>query len=171
MCTQNPTDLAGTYPLPAAQMDRFLFKISMDYIDRDAEISVLRTEHSRALPSEVPRVTRAEVIECRHSATERVFIHDSINECLVDIARNLRAHPEVIQGASTRSLMLLRPALRSAALLKCRDYVVVDDLRWLLPHALAHRLILETGARPALKILEECAAEPVEKLERASLTR
>lgn len=171
MCTQNPLDMAGTYPLPAAQMDRFLFKISMDYIERDAEIMVLRTEHTRALPCEVPRVTRAEVVECRRTANERVFIHDALNECMVDIARALRAHPEVLQGASTRSLMLLRPALRSAALLRKRDYVVVDDLRWLLPHSLPHRLILEPGARPAREIVEECARGPIEKLERATLTR
>jgi MoxR-like ATPase len=171
MGTQNPLDMAGTYPLPAAQMDRFLFKISMDYIDREAEISVLRTEHERAQPCQVPRVSRAEVLECRRTATERVFIHDDINACLVDIARGLRQHPEVLQGASTRSLMLLRPALRSAALLKGRDYVVVDDLRWLLPHVLPHRLILETGARPAREITEECARAPIEKLERSTLNR
>jgi MoxR-like ATPase len=171
MCTQNPQDMAGTYPLPTAQMDRFLFKISMDYIERDHEISVLRTEHSRAQPSELPKITRAEVIECRRTATERVFIHDAINECLVDIARASRAHPEVVQGASTRSLMLMRPALRSAAMMKMRDYVIVDDVRWLLPHVLPHRLITETGARPAKDIVLECARAPIEKLERATLSR
>lgn len=171
MCTQNPLDMAGTYPLPAAQMDRFLFKICMDYIERDDEITVLRTERDRALPSTIERVTRAEVLACRRAATERVFIHDSINVCLVDVARALRAHPEVVQGASTRSLMLMRPALRSAALLKQRDFVTVDDVRWLLPHVLPHRLIVETGARPPREIVEECARGPVEKLERGTLTR
>jgi MoxR-like ATPase len=171
MCTQNPLDMAGTYPLPAAQMDRFLFKISMDYIERDAEIAVLRTEHDRALPSQVPKVSRAEVLQCRRAANQRVFIHDSINETLVDIARASRAHPEVVQGASTRSLMLMRPALRSAALIKQRDFVTVDDVRWLLPHVLPHRLIMETGARPAREVIEECARSPIEKLERSTLSR
>ena len=67
--------------------------------------------------------------------------------------------------------MLMRPALRSAALMKQRDYVTVDDIRWLLPHVLPHRLILETGARPARELVDECSRGPVESLERATLTR
>lgn len=171
IATQNPLDVAGTYPLPVAQLDRFLFRISMDFIDRESEISVLRTEHSRAVPSTVAPVNRGDILACRKVANEGIFIHDDINICLVDIARELRAHPEVIQGASTRSLMLMRPALRSAAMLCSRDYVTVDDVRWLLPHVLPHRLILETGARPAGELVDECSRGPIERLERSTLTR
>ena len=81
----------------------------------------------------------------------------------------MRNHPEVIQGASTRSLMLMRPALRSSALLDSRTYVTVDDVRRLLPHVLPHRLILETGARPAKEVVEECARDALESLNRVSL--
>ena len=171
IATQNPLDIAGTYPLPTAQLDRFLFRISMDFIDRDSEISVLRTEHSRAEPSPIAPVARQEILDSRKVATDHVFIHDAINICLVDIARELRGHPEVIQGASTRSLMLMRPALRSAALMRQRDFVTVDDIRWLLPHVLPHRLILETGARPAPELVDECSRGPVERLERSTLSR
>ena len=127
VATQNPRDVAGTYPLPVAQLDRFLFKISMDYIDRQSEIEVLNTRRMRveAPPdTEFPKVYRAEVVEARRVIEQAVHVSPAIHECLVDIARAIRSSPKVVQGVSTRSLVLIVPALKAAAVMRGRDYVL-----------------------------------------------
>lgn len=171
IATQNPLDLAGTYPLPTAQLDRFLFRVSMNNITRKDEIRVLSTELDRAHPPKLDKIKRGKIVSCRQCATQNIFVHPDINECLVDIARNIRGHREVIQGASTRSLMLARPALRAMALLRERDFVTADEVRRILPHLFCHRLILDTGARPADELVEESARRPLEKLAQKSLKR
>ena len=100
IATQNPLDLAGTYPVPTAQLDRFLFKIRMEFIDRDSEIEVLSSEAERAKPlgDEVPRVNRGDIVRVRKMLTDEVHVNPKINECLVDIARALRDHPDVSLG-------------------------------------------------------------------------
>ena len=120
IATQNPLDLVGTYPLPIAQLDRFLFKIRMDYIPRDEEIKVLNTyrERKNGLPPDMPKVERHEVVDARKIIEREIYIAPDINECLVDIARTIRAHKSVIQGISTRSLVLMMPAMQVAALMK-----------------------------------------------------
>lgn len=173
IATQNPLDLAGTYPLPAAQLDRFLFKIRMDFIDRDSEIDVLNSESERAKPitDEVPRVQRGDIVKVRKMLTETVHVDAKINECLVDIARALREHPDVSLGVSTRCLVLMKPALRAAALLKGRDYVTEEDIAWLAPHVFSHRLTLEIGRRDPQVIISECLKGPLEALSRSTLKR
>lgn len=171
IATQNPLDLAGTYPLPVAQLDRFLFKIRMDYIDREAEIEVLNTRLERAEPlgDELPRVSRGEVVEARRIIEHTVKISPLVNTCLVDCARALRAHPKVAQGISTRSLVLMAPALKAAAVLMGRDYVTGDDIRWLAPYVFAHRLVLAPGVDDAAAVVAESLKGPLEALSRASL--
>lgn len=173
IATQNPLDLSGTYPLPVAQLDRFLFKIRMDYIERDAEIEVLNTRGVRAAstPSELPAVPRGDVIEARHMLQQHIHLHPSLNACLVDIARAVRAHPQVLQGISTRSLVLMAPALQAAALLRGRDYVSEDDVRWLAPYVFTHRMALAPGAGEPQALLEECMNPVLDALSRTSLRR
>jgi MoxR-like ATPase len=173
IATQNPLDLAGTYPLPTAQLDRFLFKIKMEFIDRDSEIEVLNSEAERAEPlgDKIPRVNRGNIVLIRRMLSEEIYVNPKINECLVDIARSLRDHPDVSLGVSTRCLVLMKPALRAAALLKGRDYVTEEDISWLAPHVFSHRLSLEMGRRDPQPIIEDCLKKPLEQLSRSTLKK
>lgn len=173
VATQNPRDVAGTYPLPVAQLDRFLFKIRMDYIDRDSEIEVLTTRLERRAPppDDMPKVARSEVLQARRAAENAVFVHPGIHSCLVDIARALRAHRRVAQGISTRCLVLAVPALKACAVMRGRDFVSGEDIERLAPHLFAHRLSLAPGADDASAIVAECVRAPLEALSRGTLSR
>lgn len=171
IATQNPLDLVGTYPLPTPQLDRFLFKITMSHIDRDAELAVLDTWQQRRDPSaERIRVGRNEILSARQSIDQHVYIADGIKSALVDISRALRADERVLQGNSTRSLVLSLPALQVLAALRGRNYVNADDLEMLLPHVLAHRVELAPGVADFGKVLRDCMREPLELLARNTLT-
>lgn len=172
IATQNPLDLAGTYPLPAPQLDRFLFKIKMDFIDREHELEVLKTiRERRAEPGpEMPRVRRGEIIAARRVIEEQVHVHPLIHESLIDCATALRADRRVLQGVSTRSLVLALPALQSRAMLYGRDYVSAEDLETLLPRIFAHRLTLSAGSAEAEEVIEAGIAPAVERLSRATLS-
>jgi MoxR-like ATPase len=171
IATQNPLDLSGTYPLPVAQLDRFLFKIRMDYIEREAEIEVLNTRQERASRSVegLPAVNRGEVVESRGIIQQGVYLHPDINACLVDIARAVRAHPQVLQGISTRSLVLMAPALQASALMRGRDYVSDDDVQWLAPYVFCHRMALAPGSGEPAQILKEAMAPVLDQLSRKTL--
>lgn len=172
VATQNPRDVAGTYPLPVAQLDRFLFKVRMDYIDRDSEIEVLTTREERMeRPSaeEFPKVLRAEVLESRKLIEESVHVSPAVYECLVDIARGIRNSPKVIQGISTRSLVLIVPALKAAAVMRGRDFVSGEDVQWLAPYVFAHRLGPGPGVEDSEEIVSECLKAPLETLSRSTL--
>lgn len=170
IATQNPRDSAGTYPLPVAQQDRFLFKIAMKHISADQELEVLKSyrERRQNLPDDqAPPVHRDEVLRSRSAIDRHVKIPDATMDCLVEIANSLRNSPQVLQGVSTRSLVLALPALQVAALLKRRDYVLPEDLKWLLPHLFRHRVVLAPGATDIEQVLLEHAQEPLEKLTRS----
>lgn len=170
IATQNPLDLVGTYPLPTPQLDRFLFKITMRHIDRDAELQVLDTwQQRRDQNSSTVKVGRNEILAARAAIDEHVYISDSIKSALVDISRNLRTDERVLQGNSTRSLVLSLPALQVLASLRGRSYVSADDLESLLPHILGHRVELAPGVSDFDKVLRDCMREPIEQLARSTL--
>ena len=145
----------------------------MEFIDRDSEIEVLNSEAERAEPlgDKVPRVKRGDIVSIRRMLSQEIFVNPKINECLVDIARALRDHSDVSLGVSTRCLVLMKPALRAAALLKGRDYVTEEDISWLAPHVFSHRLSLEMGRREPEPIIEECLKKPLEQLSRSTLKK
>jgi MoxR-like ATPase len=171
IATQNPLDLAGTYPLPTPQLDRFLFKLVMKHIARDAEIEVLAAYPKPHLDyaAEKPGVTRDEVLLARRALRESVALDPAFRESLVDLARSLRSDKRVLQGASTRSLVLLLPALQARALLAGRDYVSPRDLEVLAPHVFGHRLEVAPGIDDIGAIVREHCAREVEKLSRKAL--
>ena len=169
IATQNPRDLAGTYPLPIAQLDRFLFKINMDYIDRESEVEVLNTRRERRSAPAERLVGRDEVVVARQLIEQYVYVHPLINHCLVDTARNLRSHKKVLQGLSTRSLVLMLPALQSMAMLAGRDFVSPEDIHYLAPYVFGHRLVIAPGAGEMKKVVHECLAGPLEQLTRMTL--
>src|SRR5262249_10403507 len=148
IATQNPLDLAGTLPLPSAQLDRFLFKIKMRHIPRDAELEVLASYKTRraGIGDELPRATRTEILDARKVSEDMVHVAPEIRECLVDIAERTRTDQRVLQGASTRSLVLMIPALQARALTRVRDYVTAEDVQALSPVIFGHRLECAPGA-------------------------
>jgi len=173
IATQNPLDLAGTYPLPAPQLDRFLFKIRMEHIERDAELRVLDTYRERrdAAVDETDRVTRDRVLEARRAIDAEVAVSSEIKECLVDVSRNLRSDERVLQGNSTRSLVLMMPALQALAALRGRDYATSDDVELLVPRVFGHRLELAPGVERTAEVIAEAMAAPLERLARSTLRR
>ncbi len=171
VATQNPRDQAGTYPLPVAQHDRFLFKIRMDHIDRESELDVLRSARERKQPpgADLPRVTRSNVVLARRTVETFVHVDDRINTCLVDMARAIRESPHVAQGVSTRSLVLMVPALQASALKRGRDYVTAEDVAYLAPYVFAHRLELAPGVDDPVEVIGECIRPAMETLSRSTL--
>jgi MoxR-like ATPase len=170
IATQNPLDLAGTYPLPVAQLDRFLFKVRMTHISRESELEVLRSISLRSRPApEASGATRSEVLRARAVIRSDVTVHGLVEEALVDAASALRADRRVLQGVSTRALVLAVPALQARAMLYGRDYVDSSDLEALLPKVFAHRVELGAGAAEVEPVIEEALRPALERLARATL--
>ncbi|MBP7149156.1 MAG: AAA family ATPase, partial [Acidobacteria bacterium] len=107
IATQNPLGLAGTFPLPAPQLDRFLFKIRMEHIARDAELEVVASfrERLHGRVSSLPKVGRDEILAARAAVETAIVISPDLQECLVDVARGTRVDERVAQGVSTRALV------------------------------------------------------------------
>ncbi len=173
IATQNPLDLAGTYPLPVAQLDRFLFKIRMQHIDRASELEVLNTYRQRrdSERQDLPKVARLDVLAARKAIDQHVAIEAPVKECIVDITHALRQDERVLQGNSTRSLVLMLPALQALAVLRGRDYVSSDDIRTLIPRVFGHRVELAPGVNDLDEVLQEVMEAPIERLARSTMRR
>ncbi len=171
IATQNPLDAVGTYPLPVAQLDRFLFKIQMKHIERDAELAVLRTWGSPRAPTDLPQLSRTELLAARDLLRTTVHVAPAIHECLVDIARTLREDKRVLQGVSTRALVLAIPALQTLAALRGRDFVSPDDIAHLAVPLFKHRMELVPGVDDAAPVIRDALTRPFEALARAGLRR
>ncbi len=140
LATQNPIEQHGTYPLPEAQLDRFLFKLIVTFPDRAAEIAIL----SRAggpLSSIAPVMSRADLAE-GHALVDAIRLSDSIVAYLVDLVRATRSDTDLLHGASTRAAAALAGAVRARAALDGRDYVLPDDVQVLFLPAMRHRVVL-----------------------------
>ncbi len=172
IATQNPLDFSGTFPLPNAQLDRFLFKIKMRHIPRQAELEVLASIRSRrtdAKADDLPRMTRTEILDARAVIEERIHLAPPIRECLVDIAERTRQDPRVLQGLSTRALVLMIPALQARALTQRRSYVTDEDVRALAHYTFCHRLELAPGAGQPEQVVDELMAPALDALARRAV--
>jgi MoxR-like ATPase len=169
MATQNPLDAIGTYPLPMAQLDRFLFKLVMKHIDRVSELEVLRTWGQPRTARDLPRVTRGDVVAARRYLRAAVAVSVSVHECLVDIAQRLRDDKRTRQGVSTRCLVQAIPALQTLAMLRGRDFVSSDDVEYLATPLFAHRLELAPGVQGVEGVIMDAVRQPLEALSRATL--
>ena len=171
LATQNPLDSVGTYPLPLAQLDRFLFKIKMAHIARSAELEVLASWGKPRVACDLPTVTRDDVVNSRTVLRTQVVVDPAIHGCLVDVAQALRDDKRCVQGVSTRSLVLAIPALQTRAMLHGRDFVAPEDIEALAPNIFHHRLSLVPGAGDPLDVVRDCLRGPIEALSRGSLRR
>ena len=170
IATQNPLDLVGTYPLPTPQLDRFLFKVTMNHIDRDAELEVLDSYRQRKeLTNKQDTVSQNEILKARAIIEKEVHISSEIKIALIDISRNLRKDDRILQGNSTRSMVLLLPALQVSAALKGRNYVSTEDVELLIPHVLNHRIEFAPGITDFTRVFQENMAAPIETLAKSTL--
>lgn len=151
VATQNPVEFEGTYPLPEAQLDRFLFKVLVEYGSASAEKGVLQRHHAGLQVTDllaagvVPIVSVGDVLELR-SQVAHVKVDDSVAEYLVAIGRATRSMPEVQYGASVRGALGLLHAAKCVAAFAGRDYVVPDDAKSVAPPVLRHRIVLKPEA-------------------------
>jgi len=150
IATQNPIEQEGTYPLPEAQLDRFLFKIIVDYPTRDQERAIVaRHGHRTAMPRledfDLRPVADLDKLLSIRAVVADIRLADEIVDYIVDLVRATREHAALLFGASPRSANMLATAARAAAALAGRDYVIPDDVKALAVPALRHRLVLAPG--------------------------
>jgi len=147
MATQNPIELEGTFPLPEAQLDRFLLKCSIGYPDKQEEIQILSRFQQADPLQELVSVVTLEDISRMQRDRRNIIISDPVREYIVDIIRATRDHSAVQFGASPRGSLGLMRAGQALAALRGRDYTLPDDIKLLAIPALAHRLILKDQDR------------------------
>lgn len=162
LATQNPIEYEGTFPLPEAQVDRFLLRIDLGYPDSEDEIMVLDRQQFKHPFEDLIREASVEELRLNQEAIKNVFVSPPVKKYIVNIVHQTRKHPEVYLGASPRgSLALYRTAQARAAIIG-REYVLPDDIKSLAKYALAHRVIVGPGARlrdlNANQIVEEVVA-------------
>lgn len=144
IATQNPVELHGTFPLPEAQLDRFMVKLEIGYpSEEDEDIMLLRFRRDNPLDT-LPEVSSAEeILELKRLAQE-VYVEESVRRYILDIIRQTRLNPSIELGASPRASLALYRACQALTLVEGRDYIVPDDVKQLAVPVLSHRLILST---------------------------
>jgi MoxR-like ATPase len=168
--TQNPLDIAGTYPLPQVQLDRFLLKIPMSYVDSATEREILENYSSIKETSATidPVCSRSDILAARQ-ACDTVHVNNHLREAMVGIVQATRGNPLIQFGASTRAALMLQSAVKAWALVNNRDHATEDDLRYMAPFVLLHRLRFHAGAGDAQKALDTLMHPVIEKLVRHAL--
>ncbi|MGY8691964.1 MAG: AAA family ATPase, partial [Candidatus Poseidoniales archaeon] len=144
MATQNPVEQEGTYPLPEAQLDRFMFKMSVGYPSRADEDEILRRRIERKKDAvEVDIITDPARVVAMQNAIEDVYVDPAVRMYMVEIVTQTREHNQVLVGSSPRGSQALLKTSRAAAAMRGRDFVTPDDIKSIANLALAHRLILK----------------------------
>jgi MoxR-like ATPase len=144
IATENPLELEGTYPLPEAQVDRFLLRLKVGYPDLEEERAILARRNQRTDDRvEVPRVTDATGFRAAQLAVEHVEIDGSVDSYIVDLTRATREDPRVEVGSSPRGALGLQKLSRARALLSGRDFVLPDDVKAVAEPGLAHRVVVK----------------------------
>ncbi|MFC0215946.1 AAA family ATPase [Paenibacillus chartarius] len=147
LATQNPVDFDGTYPLPEAQLDRFLMKVSIGYPDAKHEVQLLgRTGERPALEALRPVLLQEELVELQREAS-RVHVDDSLKQYIVALASATRSSSDTLLGASPRATVALYKAVQARAFLQGRTYAIPDDVKIMTEPVFAHRLQLTPEAR------------------------
>jgi len=166
LATQNPIELGGTFPLPEAQVDRFLLKVRLGYLPGDQEVSMLdRFQAENPLEGLQPVASGAD-IRAAQDACRAVYCDASLKEYCVRLVQRTREHPDVALGASPRGALGLLHAGQARAGVSGRDFVLPDDIKNVAPHVLAHRVVVRPNAElrgltPAAIVEEVMATEAV----------
>ena len=147
MATQNPIEYEGTFPLPEAQLDRFLLRIHIGYPNLYDEISILDLQQLRhPIETLQPVVSKDELLAAQ-DAIKQIYVAPAVKRYMVELTRATRENAEVYLGASPRGSLGLFRSGQARAALQGRDYVLPDDIKALASYVLAHRLVLNPGAR------------------------
>jgi len=162
LATQNPVDLEGTYPLPEAQIDRFLVRVTMGYPTAREEAQMLKAHGVE--PPVVRPVLSGPDVTAMQAIGARIHVEDDLHDYAVAITGFTRSHPRVALGASPRATLALVQASKAWALLSGRTYVVPDDLRAAAPAVLAHRIVLTADTEPDAKAREQVVEEALAKV-------
>jgi MoxR-like ATPase len=163
--TQNPLDVAGTYPLPLVQLDRFLMRIPMSYVDATTETNILAGHNQivSELASLKPVCSRSDVLHIQKTA-KLIELHPAIRATIVRIVQATRSNPEFQFGVSTRAALMLQNALQAWALVNGRTYVTENDLKFMLPYVLGHRLSTQASSSESFAAIERLANPYLEEL-------
>lgn len=146
MATQNPIEYEGTFPLPEAQLDRFLLKIDIGYPSKEEELEVLNRFEKHEPLDEVESVLSLSQLIDMQEEVKNVFVENSIKHYIVDIVNETRQHPAILLGVSPRGTLQLLKAAKSYAYIRGRDFVIPDDVKVLAPYVLSHRIVLHQEA-------------------------
>jgi MoxR-like ATPase len=147
IATQNPLEHEGTYPLPEAQLDRFMMQVVIGYPSREKELEMLDTHGIRSTFLDLQPVVRVEEVHEMIAIARQVAVSQSVKSYIVDLVEGTRLHPDVMLGASPRSTLFLQALARSRAASTGRDYVMPDDIKALAHPVLEHRLALRPEAQ------------------------
>ncbi len=147
LATQNPIEYEGTFPLPEAQVDRFMMRISLGYPSQTDEISILNSQQTHHPIEDVEQVITAEELVAAQKAVKDVYMDDLIKEYIVLLTNATRKHPDVYLGASPRGSLALYKTARARAAMESRNFVIPDDIKALADFTLSHRIIISPSAR------------------------
>jgi MoxR-like ATPase len=171
LATQNPIELEGTFPLPEAQVDRFLMRLRMGYPDREEERQILRRFYATSPLNALEPVITIEELETASTLCRQVYLHPSVEDYILDLAAASRGHSDLELGISPRATLALYRTCQARAAIQGRSYVTPDDVQAMADPVLGHRLVLSADARlhgqnveNILKSLVESVAVPVEEV-------
>jgi MoxR-like ATPase len=165
LATQNPVEFEGTFPLPEAQLDRFFIRVSLGYPEFDDERRILvNLRHGHPIDRLEQIVAASDLVQVQEGVAD-VHVDDSLLDYCLGIVRATRTHPDVALGASPRGSLALVRAAQALAAVRGRDYVIPDDVKYLAPFALGHRLIVrpesQLRGRSSGALLREILADVV----------
>ncbi len=147
LATQNPIEYEGTFPLPEAQVDRFMMRIHLGYPSRQNEVNILNRQSDHHPIQDVEQVITADELVQAQRELRTVYVDDLVKSYIVDLVNTTRDHPDIYLGASPRGSLALFTATRAWAAMNGRDFVLPDDVKYLAEATLAHRLIVSPSAR------------------------
>lgn len=147
IATQNPLEHEGTYPLPEAQLDRFMMRVVIGYPSRDKELEILDTHGVRSTFLDLEAVATVSDVEAMVSIARSIAVSKSVKSYILDLVEATRTHPDLVLGASPRSSLFLQRLARARAAAAGRDFVMPDDIKALAAPVLAHRMTMRPEAQ------------------------
>lgn len=175
LATQNPVELEGTFPLPEAQLDRFLLRVEMGYPTAEDDAVILDRFAERNPIEELHPVVSADLLQEMQQACRHIRVTHDLRQYIIDLIHATREHPHVELGASPRAMIGLFRTAQASAALRGRDYVIPDDVKQLMPFVLSHRIITRTqshlqghSAREVVESVLEAVPVPVEQVGQSS---
>lgn len=162
MATQNPVELEGTFPLPEAQIDRFMLRVALGYPSQEGENAILERFRSQDPLDTLEAVITPDEIMQLQEERKQIRVEESVRDYIVRVARATRTHPEIELGASPRATLALYWTSQAWAAIQGRDFVLPDDIKFMAPHVLTHRLMISPQAQLRGRLPQELVADIVD---------